>query len=90
MEQNKINHVYEKDETGLYKIVESKDKYGVIRRYKYNQSDYMKKYHQKHHDDLRERTECVCGKSYSRWNQSHHLTSKYHLKRVDNLINILP
>ena len=87
MEENKVNHSYEKNDGKLIKVMTSKDKYGVVRTYKYDQGQYMKKYHTKHHDDLRERMDCVCGKPYSKWNASHHLKTKYHLKRCNTIDN---
>jgi hypothetical protein len=78
----KPTYTYTTEDDKLVKIVKRMDKHGVEREYKYNQTDYLKKFQDAHADELRSRIECSCGKSYAKWNASHHLKSQYHLKRV--------
>jgi hypothetical protein len=75
---------YAMDNDKLFKIVKRVDKYGVEREYKYNQSEYLKKFQDVHKDELRSRIQCSCGKSFAQWNKSHHVRSKYHLAKANS------
>jgi hypothetical protein len=78
----KPTYTYINEDDKLVKIVKRIDKHGIEKEYKYNQSDYQKKFQDNHKDELRSRVQCSCGKTYAKWNASHHFKSKCHLKTL--------
>lgn len=53
--------------------------------YDYNQSMYSKKYYEKNKEALTQCTNCDCGGKYKRYNKSHHLRTKKHLKFIEQV-----
>lgn len=46
--------------------------------------NYNEQYIIKNRDKLTERIECVCGKSYEKWNKSNHNKTKHHKQHIAN------
>lgn len=43
-------------------------------------AEYNKKYYQKNKEKLQEKVVCqICGKTYAKWNTTHHFKSKQHI-----------